>query len=246
MTARPNSPWRRIVLVVLFATSCTFLASLGVWQLHRAETKRERYTAFSMRLGAPPVDLANLPDDYVAEDYRWRRVEVTGEFRPPHVLLDNRVQHGRPGYEVITPLATPAGRLLLVDRGWIALGASREAVPDPRAPAEPVLLTGFLGDPPVTGVAINADAAGIEHLSPEVLRAQQIDPDKLAPLLGQPPMPGILYLDADAPGALSVDWVLPGDGSARHVAYAVQWFAMAIVLAGIGVWNWRRTRTTHE
>ena len=246
MTARPNLPWRRVVLFVLFATSCTFLASLGVWQLHRAETKRERYTEFSLRLGAPPVDLANLPADYRADDYRWRRVELRGEYRAPDVLLDNRVQQGRPGYEVITPLATPAGKLMLVDRGWTALGPSREALPAAPAPDGPVLLTGFLGEPPVTGVAINADAGRIEQLSPDMLRVQQIDSAALAPLLGQRPRPGILYLDADAPGALAVDWTLPGDGSARHVAYAVQWFAMAIVLAGIGVWNWRRTRTSHE
>jgi cytochrome oxidase assembly protein ShyY1 len=52
----------------------------------------------------------------------------------------------------------------------------------------------------------------------------------------------VLYLDAGQPGALVIARIPPGDDSARHTAYAVQWFAMAAVLAGIGVWNLRRAR----
>ncbi|MEQ8232129.1 MAG: SURF1 family protein [Gammaproteobacteria bacterium] len=246
MTTRPTVLLRLVVLVTLFTVACALLATLGLWQLHRAESKRERYDEFSTRLAAPPVDLDNLRDDLAADDYRWRRAEVRGRYRDLHVLLDNRVQHGRAGYEVLTPLATAGGHIVLVDRGWVPLPSSREAVPELTAPQDPYLVRGFLGEPPVTGVALNAAAGDAEWLGPRVLRVQHLDLAALAPLLGFRPFPGVLYLDSDGPGALAVEWSLPGDGSARHVAYAVQWFAMAAVLAGIGAWNWRRARHHHD
>ncbi len=45
---------------------------------------------------------------------------------------------------------------------------------------------------------------------------------------------------------LARDWVEPGVDVDRHIAYAVQWFAMAAVCAGLWLWFvvLRRARTT--
>ena len=49
------------------------------------------------------------------------------------VLLDNMPSAtGVAGYRVLTPWRLEAGQWLLVDRGWIAMGATREQLPDVR------------------------------------------------------------------------------------------------------------------
>ena len=42
--------------------------------------------------------------------------------RARQILIDNKVHDGRAGYHVVTPLVLADGRVVLVDRGWIAAG----------------------------------------------------------------------------------------------------------------------------
>src|SRR3990170_3607683 len=66
---------------------------------------------------------------------RAERISVRGEFLPERtVLLDNKLRRGRPGYEVVTPLRLAGAREMhvLVNRGWIAAGARRDEIPEPK------------------------------------------------------------------------------------------------------------------
>ena len=47
------------------------------------------------------------------------------------VYLDNKLRHGRPGYEVNAPLRLD-GTYVLVNRGWVPAGKSREVLPQIR------------------------------------------------------------------------------------------------------------------
>ena len=75
---------------------------LGNWQARRAEEKRALGEAFDEALRSPPIaltpgaDVARLIHKHVSARGRFV-VERT-------VLLDNKLRHGRPGYEVVTPL----------------------------------------------------------------------------------------------------------------------------------------------
>jgi surfeit locus 1 family protein len=73
---------------------------LGVWQLHRADEKRALQMQFDAQRNAEPIDAAQLS----AEPVAYTRAQLRGEFDNAHsFLLDNRVLHGRVGYEVLTP-----------------------------------------------------------------------------------------------------------------------------------------------
>ncbi len=233
---------RRLILVIPFVLGCAGLCSVGLWQLDRAQEKRARFADYSARIAAAPLDIDALPSATGLDDQRWRRARLSGHYLDRHVVLDNRIAAGQAGYEVLTPFATPAGRVILVDRGWIPLSGSRDAVPDVFAPADTLEIDGFLGGEPVVGIQLGADSLAAELLAPGVFRVQRVDLAALAPLLAAELWSAILYLDTDAGGALRVDWPLPGDGSARHTAYAVLWFVMAAVLATIGVRNLKRAR----
>lgn len=232
---------RAVVLVVLFAMACSGLASLGVWQLSRATEKRERHAVYRERHAAPVVAFDDLDPAANPVDQHWRRFELRGHYRELDVLLDNRVRNAVAGYEVLTPFVTTGGHTVVINRGWVPMPGSRTAVPDVLAPADPFVLRAYAAPPPATGVAMSAAAHASEWLAPRVVRIQHVDFGQLAGLVEATPFPTLFYLEDAAPGALDTAWPVPGDGAARHTAYAVQWFSMAVVLAFIGLWNWRRS-----
>ncbi len=65
-------------------------------------------------------------------------------------------------------------------------------------------------------------------------RIQAVEMDKLGPALaalhGGKVFPFPVRTDAGEPGALQVDWQLVNMSPQIHHGYAVQWFAMAVVL----------------
>jgi len=64
------------------------------------------------------------------------QLEVQGVFDDAHtILLDNRVMNGVAGYHVLSPLRIAGSELaILVNRGWLAAGRSRERIPLQPAP----------------------------------------------------------------------------------------------------------------
>lgn len=240
------NPWTRILLTLLLAVACAGLASLGFWQLHRAHEKQSRYQAFATRHAAAPLAFETIEPRTPLSENLWRRITIRGHYLDKHIALDNRTFKGQAGYEILTPFVADSGATVLVDRGWVPLPDDRNTVPDTLAPADPTTLQGYVGPEPTVGIALEASASQAEVMSPQVFRVQRVKVEGIASLLERPLWPGILYLDPQALGALSIDWQLPGDGSARNRSYAVQWFAMAAVLAGIGLWNLYGKRRRHD
>jgi cytochrome oxidase assembly protein ShyY1 len=222
-----------VLWLLALGAACSALASLGFWQLDRAQQKSARIALYRERQAAAPLDFNSILAP--AENHLWRRVALRGHFIDRHMLLDNRIQAGRAGYQVLTLFALDDGRVALVNRGFMASSGDRSALPELVAPADPTVATGFIGPPPAPGIALGQLHA--ELLAPHVIRVQAVDPRGLAELFAMQVWPQLIYLDGDHAAALAVDWAPPGDGSAKHRAYALQWFAMAAVLGAIGLWN---------
>lgn len=238
-------PWTRVALTLLLVAACAGLTSLGFWQLHRAHQKQTRHQAFAERQAAAPLAFETIAPRTALSDSLWRRTTVSGHYLDQHVVLDNRINQGQPGYEILTPFRSDAGVTVLVDRGWVPLPDDRNTIPDVLAPADPTTISGYIGPEPTVGIDLEASASQAEIMSPQVFRVQRVKLAGVEALLDTPLWPSIVYLDGNALGALTVNWQLPGDGSARNRSYAVQWFAMAAVLAGIGLWNLYGKRRRH-
>lgn len=198
---------------------------LGFWQLHRAEEKRQLLAVYQQREMAAPVALGELP---AAADHFYVRAVVVGRFdNSQPLLLDNRVRHGRPGYELISPFKTAAGDWLLVNRGWLAGGLDRQVLPQIAAVDGQQTIVGYLYRSPGEQVMLGEDLWS-EGAGPRVI--QNASPDKVAGKLGLPLYPYSLRLDADQPGAMETGWMIVNVQPGKHTAYAVQWFALAITL----------------
>ena len=207
------------------------LFALGNWQLDRAEQKRLLQTAFAVNSTSPAVMVTEL--NTAAEKNRYRRVSALGQYDgEQQILLDNQVQDKQPGYHVYTPFKlAQLGQAILVNRGWVALGASRQQLPAIAINAEQTAtqteITGRISEPANPGILL--PAAGLPSW-PYVV--QHIDYQMLSQHLGYPLLPAVLLLDPQLENGYSREWQpqFAGMGPERHTGYAVQWFGLTVTL----------------
>ena len=213
--------------VLLTAVALAAFVSLGSWQLGRAREKRALVAEFAAgsrdTVEANGLDLGGLP--------RYQRVLLRGAYEPSRqVLLDNMPSAaGRPGYRVLTPLRRADGRgWVMVDRGWVPLGASREALPDVAVGAGEREVSGVLDVLPEPGLRLGPAAApGATGWPRLLLFPTGAD---LESALGLELESRIVLLDADRPDGYERSWrPATGFGPERHLGYALQWFAFAAV-----------------
>ena len=124
--------------------------------------------------------------------------QASGRYDDAHqVLLDNQLRNGQPGYHVLTPLRSSDGSAILINRGWVALGESRQVLPVLAAPPEPVTITGRLAQPAQPGLRLG-DAAGSDRRWPRVV--PYVDYDVLSTIIGYPLQPAVVLLEPEAAG----------------------------------------------
>jgi surfeit locus 1 family protein len=223
--------------------ACAGFASLGAWQLERGAWKARLLAAWSQALDAAPRDYAAtvgtrgmLPrreDDATASAALPLRVTIDGQWDPATtLLLDNQRLDAAVGVLVFTRFLPRDGATpLLVNRGWLPLGAERRPpAVDPPA-AGPVRLTGLLVAPPSPGLRLG-QTAWQPGQPPVLLPFLDLDAVRAA---GAPLFDGVLQLGAGEPDGFTRQWqalpnTLPPE---KHRGYAVQWFGLAIAVAVI-------------
>lgn len=225
--------------VLAFVATFMLLLALGYWQIQRGEGKAAMIAERAAAGKKLPVSLSAERDAAAS----GRRVVVSGEYLPDkQLLLDNQIWKGEPGYQVWTPLHTADGDLVMVDRGWVALGKDRAHPPNPSAPTGPQKVVGILRQWPEPGIRLGT-AACPQGAWPRTVVYPEFQ--QIACNYDEQVIDGLLLLDPQAAGGLPRDWKYHGLSPLRHYGYAVQWFAMAAALCVIfiGV-NTRKTRAT--
>ena len=160
---------------------------------------------------------------------RYTRVRVSGRYDAAHqFLLDNMSHAGKSGYEVLTPLRLPDGRLLLVNRGWLPLPEGRRDVLPEIALSGlgPIEISGRLDALPVTG--LHAGIAAPSADAPWPKRTSFPTYAQLGTALGQAVEPQQLLLAANEPQGFVREWRSASAGfpPERHLSYAVQWWGL--------------------
>jgi len=213
----PRIHWTLLALAFI-----AFFASLGRWQLHRAEEKHAIFAGF-VAGDASAVDLPGGLDTVE----RYRRVRASGRYDASRqFLLDNMPREGVPGVHVLTPLLRDDGSVVIVDRGWIAMGGDRAALPPLPVDEAPRSVTGRADRLPRPAVELAAPSvAGWPRLVSFPTTAE------LAAALDADVHPQVVLLDEGEPDGFLRDWQPPGMPPERHVGYAVQWFGLAAAVA---------------
>ena len=226
---RWDTEWRSALFAAVFIP--LFIA-LGFWQLSRAEEKRVIAQRWEIRQQQSPVALSQLPQS--ADDVAYRPVILTGSFLSSRsFLLDNRIRDGRYGVEVLTPYRLDDGTTVLVNRGWLAGDRYRRSLPDVPSAEGVGQLKGYVYVPPGESYTLGSISATDEW----PMLVQAIEVPALATLLKRELWPWTVRLSASSPAALEAEWPLINTRPEKHTAYAVQWFAMAAVLALFALWR---------
>lgn len=214
--------WIPTLATVLMAA---LLFKLGLWQLDRAHYKEQVQARLETRSTDAAYDLHDLL--HMNTDLNDYPVQLQGYFLNDfNFLLDNRTHNHQPGYEVLTPFISD-GHLILVNRGWIAQGASRQAWPTIPAVQHELVIEGLAQVPnPAFFVLKEDDYSAVRW--PFLI--QKIDLEKSASLFDYPVAPFILRLHPDAHSGFVREWHRHFIGPEKHYGYAVQWFGLFIAL----------------
>lgn len=214
----------------LIALLCvTLLTSLGYWQLSRANEKKQLVQTFTHRSS----QILKVEKLQQLQDLRFYQTELSGHFDNAHtILLDNKILHGKVGYEIYTPFyADELSQPILIDRGFVGIQTSRQehlAIP-------PILgkvhIRGILNLPP-RYVAFGKISDGPPNWP---LRVEYIQLKELAHAIQIPLLFNyVLSLPAEHT-PYNIDWQITTIPPERHMAYAVQWFALALTLLILSV-----------
>lgn len=206
-----------IVLSVVFVR-------LGEWQLDRLAERKENNAIVEQHVTAPAVDYSTVFDKAITDADQWQRVRITGVFDRDHQFqVRFRNNNGPRGIEVVTPLRTPSGEVVLIDRGFIETNTSEVAtIPDPPA-----------GDVTVVGHVRRNEQGSPQAITPVDGMMRLINAPAISESLGYPVADGYIGLLEMTPSQTGdFESVTPPPlDEGPHFWYAVQWFMFAAIAA---------------
>jgi surfeit locus 1 family protein len=218
---------RRVLLPLAFgAIGIGILLGLGFWQLARLQVKEAYLAQIEAAIAAAPVALPLAPDP--ASD-KFRAVIVTGQFTGDALDVLMSLKDVGAGVRVIEVFVTDTGQRIMVDRGFMADAARA----DPRV-ATVAEVTGNLHWPEETdGYTPKPDTqSGMWFARDVTAMAAALQTDPVLLVARSDTGGGVMPLPVDTAG-------IPND----HLQYAITWFSLAVVWAGMtGLYLWRNRR----
>lgn len=212
------------------------LLALGIWQLGRSDEKRQFLDQQEQSTASAEILRLSTAIDGNAEKLRYKKVIATGHYDLAHqFLIDNQISGGKAGYFVLTPFILQGeSQAVLVNRGWVPLNPDRSVLPDVQIKDQQSVVAGRINHFPSVGIKL----AGAEIPTdswPSV--TQVVDSAILAKKLAYPLFPFQIELDQDQQAGFKREWqtttvMLPE----QHIAYAIQWFALALTLTLLFIW----------
>jgi surfeit locus 1 family protein len=225
---------------VLTALMLSVLIALGSWQIERLFWKENLIAERQEAVAAAPVPVPRSLKE--ARGMEFRRVTDEGVFlHDKEIFLGATSEAGGQGYQVLTPLLEPSGRVIFVNRGFIPAELKN---PAKRAASEiggTVRVQGLLRLPPEgkPNWFLPDNRPDLNYWFwvdiPAMSAADKLD--HVAPF----------YIDADAtpnPGGWPKGGVTRLALPNNHLQYAITWFSLAVALIVIYVLSQRRDSGT--
>jgi cytochrome oxidase assembly protein ShyY1 len=223
--------WLALTVVVFTFAICCFTL-LSPWQFGRNTERDQQNSSLEASFTAAPLPLTQLLAPGAVPDQRteWHLVSITGQYlADKEVVARLRTVQGEGAFEVLTPLRTADGTVVLIDRGYVRLDSKSGVLPYPPPPAGTVQVTARVRsdetDPKNRDAFADASTGG-------QLQSYVVDSKVVARASGLAIRPGYFQLDVDQPGVLGA-LPLPQTDSGPFLSYALQWIAFgAMALLG--------------
>jgi len=229
--------WPTIIMLPIFL----FSLSLGVWQMERRAWKRDILDRIATNQAAAPLTL----DELLKGDplrFEYGRVRVSGSFlHDKEFYLAARSLKDKVGMQVVTPLRTDAGTIVLFDRGWIPSERKESAKRGEGQLPGKVDLVGIVRRSQIKRqFAPDNDPARNFWFHVDVPVMRQMAGGAADPVLDS------FFLEADAtpnPGGIPVGGQTRLDIPNDHLQYAITWFLIALAGAGVYLaYHWENGR----
>jgi cytochrome oxidase assembly protein ShyY1 len=225
---------KQIAALIVAAAGITLTISLGNWQSRRGDAKEALQAEWDAAQRLEPITLASPAALESVTGALPRRVRLHGVFVPSaSVYLDNRMRQGVAGFDLVTPLAIgDTLPLVLVDRGWIARDMQdRARMPAAPAPAGEVVVEGLA----VARMPRLLELGGMQEQSiPGIW--QNLDLETFERVHGRRVARFVVQQTSEAPDGLVRDRARPAAGVEKHRGYALQWYSLAALIAGLSAW----------
>lgn len=219
-----KEPWAffKSFIALLLIILCAWAAQ---WQYHRGVDRHARNTVIEERIAKTPLALAKVEGELA--EYEWQTITATGRFDSnKQILLRNRYNEGKYGYEVLTLFTSDESQNFWVDRGWVEAGATATTPPVVTpVPESLVSITGRLRlDSSLPRGSFFALPGKGQGLVSELNAQSQLDTEKFY----------IDLLSGSEPELTpAVSAQLPELSDGPHMAYALQWiFFGGLVIYG--------------
>lgn len=258
--SRPRSPVTLLALAVGAVLAFAGFVALGTWQLQRLQWKLALIERVEQRVHAAPVPAPGperWPQVNVEAD-EYRHVRLTGTFL---YELTTKVQASTElgaGYWLLTPLRSAEGYVVLINRGFIPAQAVSRAYDElPRGARDardqqsrPTIVSGLLR-------MSESGGAFLRRNNPADNRWYSRDVQAIAAARGLDQV-APYFVDADAEkgragqqsGSSGADQPVGGltviSFHNNHLVYALTWYALALMVAGAGLWLVREERRLHR
>ncbi|MEC8416590.1 MAG: SURF1 family protein [Pseudomonadota bacterium] len=217
---------RKLLPWVLTAISVAAMCGLGFWQLERMIQKQHRLASIAQKQSNGSVSLLTALTN---DDPRDITVTFDGEPDTTHlVFLDNQIQDKRVGYDVIVPVKTNAG-WVLVNYGWVSAPDMQRTLPTIKIDKGLLSFRGIVSVPGINPLITETNTQSL--VFPALV--QQIDFADLSQRLNRDLLPYVIQLTTDDI-AFVRDFRPVVMSPEKHLGYAVQWFGLAVAAAAIG------------
>jgi surfeit locus 1 family protein len=210
-------------MIVLTTLTVSLFAYLGYWQIQRGAQKEAMVRADAARASQGPIPWS--PEQKAPLQYQ--RIKVTGQYVAPIFLLDNQHHQHQFGYNALSPLLLDNGMVVLIDRGWIIGDNTRRFFPEITTPKSLIQLQGSAYYPSNKQWVLGSE---VEKKTDQLILLERLNTKTAGQILQKKVYPFIIRLDKEEAHGFLREWAIVSMPPERHLAYAVQWFAMAAVV----------------
>ncbi len=223
-----------LFLLVLTVAVFIILVKLGLWQLARGEEKTALLAQMEARQSLPALSFEQLQHKIDKEAVTGYRLQIHSTPASSQIwLLDNQIYQGQVGYLAFQPLQIEANQpWLLVELGFVAASSHRDELPHITALSGELNIEGRLYQK-----QINPLSQSLMAETGSSIRFQNLNMPEIAKALGHPLLDAVLQPDELTSLDLPHPWQPFPLSAQKHWGYALQWFSMATVFAGLMLWQ---------
>ncbi|BBB23739.1 conserved hypothetical protein [Isorropodon fossajaponicum endosymbiont JTNG4] len=213
---------------VLILLSIYGLASLGFWQLERADEKRAIEHGIILAQQSPAQSVTSVDELLNKEHYQ---VLLKGHYDTnKQFIYDNQIVKGNAGYYVLTPFVLSDKTAILVNRGFVPWYGKREQLTDIKLDNLPRIIKVELIKP-VERIRLKQQPIKLNF----PILIQSLNLDELSTVSDYQIIAMLARLDVKSSDGFFRQWQ-PFYGSVdKHLGYALQWFLMALALGIIAL-----------